>query len=129
MFSFVAIIAQENVSESEAIAIAAADKWLKVVDKGNYEQSWKDGSELFKGAITKEQWSQALNGLRKPLGKLEKREITSKKYSTKLPGVPDGQYYIFEYKTSFQNKEETIETVTAMLDKDGKWRVAGYFMK
>lgn len=129
MFSFAFVKAQENVSESEAIAVAAADKWLKVVDKGSYEQSWKDGSGLFRGAITKEQWTQALNGLRKPLGNLKKRELTSKKYSTKLPGVPDGQYYIFEYKTSYQNKEESIETVTAMLDKDGKWRVAGYFLK
>lgn len=129
MVSGIAVNAQEKINDSEAVAIAAVDKWFKVVDKGNYDQSWKDGSELFRGAITKEQWSQALSGLRKPLGNLKKREITSKKYSTKLPGVPDGQYYTFEYKTSYLNKEESIETVTAMLDKDGKWRVAGYFLK
>lgn len=127
--SFSLVNGQEKVNDSETVAIAAVDKWFKVVDKGSYEQSWKDGSELFRGAITKEQWTQALSGLRKPLGDLKKRELTSKKYNTKLPGIPDGQYYTFEYKTSYQNKEESIETVTAMLDKDGKWRVAGYFLK
>ena len=28
-----------------------------------------------------------------------------------------------------ENKASAVETITPMLDKDGKWRVSGYFMK
>ena len=31
--------------------------------------------------------------------------------------------------SSFKNKRAAVETVTSMLDKDGKWRVTGYFIK
>jgi ribosomal protein S17E len=43
--------------------------------------------------------------------------------------VPDGKYVVIKYDTSFENKKSAVETVTPMLDKDGKWRVAGYFIK
>jgi hypothetical protein len=36
---------------------------------------------------------------------------------------------VIQFDTSFKNKKSAIETVTAMLDKDGKWRVSGYFIK
>jgi hypothetical protein len=32
-------------------------------------------------------------------------------------------------ETSFANKKSAIETVTPMLDKNGKWRVSGHFVK
>ena len=53
----------------------------------------------------------------------------SKKLHTSLPGAPDGQYVVIQFKSSFTNKKTTIETVTPMLDKDGKWRVSGYYIK
>jgi hypothetical protein len=45
------------------------------------------------------------------------------------PGVPDGEYVVIQYEVSYENKKAAVETVTPMLDKDGKWRVAGYFMR
>jgi len=34
-----------------------------------------------------------------------------------------------QFDTSFANKKAAIETVTPMLDTDGTWRVAGYYIK
>jgi hypothetical protein len=48
---------------------------------------------------------------------------------TSLAGAPDGEYVVIQYETSFENKKSSIETVTPMLDKDGKWRVSGYYVK
>jgi len=48
---------------------------------------------------------------------------------TSVPGGPDGQYVIIEFAASFENKKTAIETVTPMLEKDGVWRVAGYYIK
>jgi Protein of unknown function (DUF4019) len=42
-----------------------------------------------------------------------------------VPGAPDGRYVILKYATSFENKKDSVETVTTVFDNDGKWRVAG----
>jgi len=38
-------------------------------------------------------------------------------------------YVVIEFTASFENKKSAIETVTPMMDKDGKWRVSGYYVK
>ena len=67
--------------------------------------------------------------MRKPLGSLKSREVKSVEYHTSLPGAPDGQYVVIQFKTSFEHKESAIETITPMLDKDKKWRVSGYYIR
>jgi hypothetical protein len=46
-----------------------------------------------------------------------------------LPGAPDGKYVVVQFDTSFQRKKSALETVTPMMEKDGKWRVSGYYIK
>jgi Protein of unknown function (DUF4019) len=72
---------------------------------------------------------QSLQAVRKPLGGVISRKAKSATYKTSLPGAPDGQYVVIQFKTSFEHKKSAIETVTPMVDKDGKWRIAGYFIK
>ncbi len=115
--------------EAEAAAVAAADVWLKLIDAGDYAGSWDQAAEFFKGAIAKEQWEGSAKVFREPLGKMVSRSVKSKKYTTTAPGAPDGEYVIIQFGTSFENKKSAVETVTPMLDKDGKWRVSGYFIK
>lgn len=110
-------------------AIAAAESWLAMIDRGEYAQSWDQAASAFKGALTKEKWVETLNGVRQPLGKMISRKVKNSKYATSLPGAPDGEYVVIQFETSFENKKSAIETVTPMLDKDGKWRVSGYFIK
>jgi hypothetical protein len=43
--------------------------------------------------------------------------------------APDGEYVVIQFEASFENKKSAIETVTPMLDKDGNWRVSGYYVK
>jgi hypothetical protein len=57
------------------------------------------------------------------------RELKSKQYTKTLPGAPDGEYVVIQYKTTFENKKSAIETVIPMLEKDGRWRVSGYYIK
>ncbi len=44
-------------------------------------------------------------------------------------GAPDGEYVVIQFETSFEHKRSAIETVTPMMDRDGKWRVSGYYIK
>ncbi|HWN92533.1 MAG TPA: DUF4019 domain-containing protein, partial [Verrucomicrobiae bacterium] len=46
-----------------------------------------------------------------------------------LPGAPDGEYVVIQYETAFENKASAVETITPMLDKDGSWRISGYYIK
>jgi hypothetical protein len=36
---------------------------------------------------------------------------------------------VIQYETKFDRAPGMIETVTPMLEKDGKWKVSGYFVK
>jgi predicted lipoprotein len=110
-------------------AAVAANSWLSLVDGEKYAESWAEAAQLFKGAVPKEQWVQTIQAVRKPFGKNVSRELRSKRYRTSLPGAPDGEYVVIQFKASFENKKSAVETITPMLDKDGKWRVSGYFMK
>jgi len=114
---------------AERKAVEASNTWLKLVDNDQYAKSWDTAAEFFRNAVSKEQWNQSLNAVRKPLGKLIKRNVKSKQYTTSLPGAPDGEYVVIQYETSFENRKSSVETVTPMLDKDGKWRVSGYYIK
>ena len=114
---------------SEKAAVSAADAWLRRVDAGQYRASWDDAARLFKNAVSTADWERSLNGVRSPLGKVVSRKVASRMYTESLPGAPDGKYVVIQYQTSFENKNAAIETVTPMLDGDGRWRVSGYFIK
>ena len=116
-------------SEKEKTALAAAQKWLSLVDAGRYGQSWEQAAGYFRNAVTQENWQQSLRAVRGPLGKLISREVKSRMYKTSLPGAPDGEYVVVQFETSFENKKSAMETVTPMLEKDGAWRVSGYYIK
>jgi len=120
-----AVQADERAEE----AAFATSAWLSLVDEGNYVESWNQASGLFKAAVSSDQWQQLLKAVRLPLGKVLVRKLTLKQYTRTLPGVPDGEYVVIQYETQFEKKQSAVETITPMLDKDGKWRVSGYYIK
>jgi hypothetical protein len=110
-------------------AVEVANQWVALVDGGNYAQSWDHAASYFKGAAKKYQWEASLSAGRKPLGRVLSRKVKAKQYTTTLPGAPDGHYVVIQYETSFEGKASAIETITPMREKDGKWRVAGYYIR
>jgi len=116
-------------AEAERLAAEAADVWLALVDRGEYSRSWETAAELFKDSVARRDFVQSVGRARKPLGAVKSRTLQSKRFAYSLPGVPDGQYVVLQYQTSFEKKGSAIETVTPMLDKDKKWKVSGYFVK
>jgi hypothetical protein len=106
-----------------------AQTWLALVDKGQFEQSWETASAYFKSMVPKEQWVSQIAAVRNPLGLLVSRDLKMNLFQKTLPGAPDGEYYVMSFNTVFKNKASAVETVTVMKDKDGQWRLAGYFIK
>lgn len=83
----------------------------------------------FRKATPKATWIRGLEAVRGPLGKVVSRKLTGKQYAKSLPGAPDGQYVVIQFKTQFEKKTSAVETVTPMLEKDGRWKVAGYYIR
>jgi hypothetical protein len=121
--------ASKSNPDAEKAAIESARVWVELVDSEKYIESWEEAAEYFKSAISKDKWQETIQTVRKPLGKTISRELKSQRYVISLPGAPDGEYVVIQYNTSFESKKVSVETITPMLDKDGKWRVSGYYIK
>jgi hypothetical protein len=129
LISMVLIGALQANEMAEKAAVSTSHAWLSLVDEGNYAESWNQAGRFFKNAVTQEQWLNSMKTFRVPLGKMMTRKLKSKQYTNTLIGAPDGEYVVIQYETVFEKKQSAIETVTPRLDKDGKWRVSGYYIK
>ncbi len=116
-------------ASEEGEARDAAEKWLALVDGADYAESWEQAASYFKGQVAKAQWETMAAKVREPMGELQSREFMAARKLKKLPGAPDGDYVVIRYRAYFANKASAVETVTPMLDTDGRWRVSGYFVK
>ena len=114
---------------AEKAAPPAAQSWLALVDSEKYKESWDQAASFFKQAVTPAQWESAVKTASGPLGRVKSRQLQSAEYRRSLPGAPDGDYVVIQYATSFENKKSAVETITPMKDKDGVWRVSGYYIK
>ncbi|MBV8784094.1 MAG: DUF4019 domain-containing protein [Gammaproteobacteria bacterium] len=113
----------------EAAAQEVALAWLGLVDGGNYADSWTQAATLFRDNVTQAQWQSAVESARGPVGALKARQVQSATFRRDLPGAPDGEYVVIQFTSAFRGKASAIETVTVMKDRDGSWRVAGYYLK
>ena len=114
--------------DAQAAAVDSARAWLDMVDRGNYAGSWAAASSNFRGAVTREQWVSSMEGVRVPLGDMKARDLESAKAAASLPGAPDGRYVVMTFETSFENKNQAVETVT-MMQTDNGWQATGYFIR
>ncbi|HER63581.1 MAG TPA: DUF4019 domain-containing protein [Desulfobacteraceae bacterium] len=115
--------------EATAQAIMAAEEFLLLLDTAQYVRSWDGAASFFKSQIPRDTWIKQISSLRPAFGKVITRLILDARHVSQLPGAPDGQYVVIQYNTNFENKREAVETVTPMLDKDGKWRISGYYLQ
>ena len=110
-------------------AQASVEAWLSLIDNQNYATSWDTAAGFFRARVSKVQWQTAAQTARSPFGQLKSRTLKSAKATKTLPGAPDGEYVVFEYTTSLEQKAAAVETVTAIREMDGTWHVGGYFIK
>lgn len=125
-------IKAESPGDAKTAAVAAMEKWLKIIDEGKYAKSWDEAAASFQKALTSEKWVEALASVRTPLGALESRRLASATYQKDVPlpegGTLSGEFVIVQFETAFANMKYTVETVTFEL-QDGSWKASGYFIK
>jgi hypothetical protein len=119
----------DSAGPAVSAAQAAAQAWLRLVDARRYDQSWDSAAAVFRGAVTKPAWSSAVKEGRAPFEPLGERSLLGATYSTQLPNVPPGEYVVIQYRTKAGNGKIVVETITPTKDADGRWRVAGYYVR
>lgn len=109
----------------------AIDAWIAIVDAGEYAKSYDEVAQAFKNVVTQDQWVAALTQSRGQLGAVQTRNLTGERYTTQLPNAPAGEYVVTQHETVFANAPGQImlELTSVMLEDDGVWRVAGYFVQ
>ena len=112
----------------ELAARAAGEKWLALLDRGEYSKAWDDCAQLFRQRVTREQWVDSMPSTRAPFGAMQSRNVEIAGYKSSLPGAPDGQYVTVRYRTSFEKKENAEEVITLAFE-DGLWRPTGYSIR
>ena len=122
-----AIAAEEPKPDPEE-ATTAALAWLRLLDDEKYADSWKEAATHFKTMVSEKKWVSAMTQGRQPLGLVSKREFKEAGLVHELPRAPKGDYWVIQFATVFEGSE-AIESVTPMLDKDGKWHVSAYAIK
>ena len=107
-------------------AQAAARNWLALADRSDAQASWSAAGKKFQAAMSAAGWADALAKVRTPLGEMKSRTISQTGFRKTFQDVPEGDYAVIVYVTSFANKVRGQETVTLERESDGKWRVLGY---
>lgn len=118
--------AQNN---GKAQAQKAAEAWLALVDAGQYGASYDQAAQSFKAVVSRDEWIKDVTGARGPLGKMSTRRLAKSDVMRDPPNAPPGEYVAIQYQSSFANLNAALETVVPVLEKDGKWRVSGYYVK
>jgi Protein of unknown function (DUF4019) len=105
-----------------------AEKWLAMVDRGEYANCWKRASKEHRSQVTQGEWVTQVKTMRDGAGKLTERKMTVARPAKSLAGFPDGEYLIMEYTSEFAGKPRAVETVVLVREGRG-WNVAGYVIR
>jgi hypothetical protein len=111
--------------EKEKAAVVAAQKWLALIDAGNYADSWKEAAGYFRAAVNQEKWEQSLQAVRTPLGEIISRKVKSKSYQTSVPGHPMESMLLSSFQHHFRTKNLPLRLLRPCLIKmaSGEYQV------
>lgn len=130
LFTLLVIVASNSAfaASTQDEAVIASKAWLRMVDDGDYAAAWADVAKLFKDRVDQDAWVKQVSEPRAVVGALQSRVFKSFVETTSLPDVPDGQYAIVIFDSTFANRKTSGEMVPLVLE-NGRWKVGGYYIK
>jgi len=113
---------------AEPISAAKVEVWLALLDQGDYAKSWETAADSFRKEVTKNDWVANASGVRKPLGDLVYRKVSSTNQTKNPPNLPKGTYFVAEFDSAFAGMEAASETAIFRLEPNGQWKAAAYLI-
>ena len=109
----------------ETAARSAAERWLNLLDQGDYHEAFEWEAQDFRMSRTQAQFVRFMQARRTPFGRALGRKCIGAANIRKLVGVPEGNYVSVLFKTQFEKKSETAERVV-LVEQEVGWRVLDY---
>jgi len=116
----------QNVLPAEATEVA--QNWLKLLDEKQWAASHQAMSDTVKAMGSDAEWEATVAPVRESLGAFGGRTASDSKRDSILPGMPNGDYGIQQFKSRFANHSDAVETVIMSREAEG-WKVIGYFVR
>jgi ABC-type glycerol-3-phosphate transport system substrate-binding protein len=114
---------------ADPAAREAAEKWLTMVEAGDFQASWDEAGEMFREGTTAQAWArQAADGQQR-IGDLVSRELAELHAVTDPPDAPPAEYVFLRYRSEFSVAGAAVETVVLIRETERGWRVIGYFVQ
>ncbi len=130
-FLLLILLPMINKTPSEEVAVKATDaavRFLYLVDNGDYAKSWETSSKHMKAAVTGEEWNRQIAEIRDKVGAIVERSRDDVSYLEGAGDLPEGEYVVITFDSSFKQRPAATETVTLAREENGEWLVAGYFL-
>ena len=107
---------------------SSAMQWVTMIDKGQYAQSYADGSAVFQAGVTEAAFEGTTKLYRETVGAEMHRDVEGVSMAGDLANLPAGQYAVVHFHTDFAKKKDAQEVVY-LAYQNGLWRVAAYDIK
>lgn len=101
---------------------AAAREWLAMLDRNDWEASYRATGAQFRQLNTLQVWTNVSEQVRARFGAL--RPGTRTLVSQELVPAPPAGYWIVKFRASYANQADTLETLSLAREGDA-WRVVG----
>jgi len=128
--------AAQSMMPAQREALNAAERWLVPIDSERYTDAWAMASDTFKAQVTRQAFRDGIAKIRKDYGKVVTRsgEKMAFKGDMPAPDQPDAQpkpgtEVAILFETKFAGNKKASEELTMVLEKDGIWRTAGYYIR
>jgi hypothetical protein len=125
----------QAMSTAERNAVNAAEKWLVFVDAERYAEAWPRASSSFQSKVGRQEWRDGARDLRRPYGRVVLRKAAKIAFVGAEAPTSDGgdlkpgATVAIIFDTKFAGSKNGHEEVSVEYEKDGVWRVAGYFIR
>lgn len=110
-------------------AQAQAQRWLALLGQGEYGAAYDVAAPILQQATTPQKWHDLMSELAAKTGPAQGRKLVRGQAVKDLPGAPKGEYYLVLYSPGFAKQPLLLEQVALVKGADGRWRVAGYYLK
>jgi hypothetical protein len=129
-------VAAQSMAPDQRAALDTALRWLVPIDAGRYADAWAMAAAPLKATVGRQEWQDGMRKIRKDYGRVVNRKAGKIAYVGEAPG-PDypstgpkeGVKIGILFDTTFAGNKAATEEVTMVYEKDGLWRVAGYYIR
>jgi Protein of unknown function (DUF4019) len=119
------------VANDEALpGLGAIRQWLVNLDGGEYERCWVEGAKLLHDVQSLDKWTDFQKKQSQLFGKCTNREMIGTAAHNRFLRADgttiEAEFLEAKFKSAFESRPLVVESISAIKEADGKWRVFAY---